>query len=248
MIGFITLISAMIFDFSQILHRLDIFLISLFSLAFSAIFILEFYEFISTKNIFHPEGIYHSVISNFKEERIHENVARIFAFFEYIFFFPLIVFFWAGVFFIILVISSESLVANSIPHLQNTFMLSVSIVGAIRICAYYRRKIAEDLSKLLPLVLVGNFVIRDTRLSFNELVLRFESVGEAFFVPEFQAFVLQYLVLLIILEFFLRVVNMVKDYHYESKEHGNIVEEDLSSKDDGKDNEEHEVASYSLEK
>lgn len=249
MIGSIPFISALNLNIVELIYRLDVFMISLFSLAVSAIFILRFYEFISTKDIFHPEGLYHSASGEFKEKKVHKNVARVIAFFEYILFFPLIVFFWAGVFFVILLVSSESLAAGSLVHIKNTFMLSVSIVGAVRICAYYRRKIAEDLSKLLPLVLVGNFIIRDTRLSFSELIFRFESIGEALFVPEFQIFVLQYLVLLIILEFLLRVVVMVKDYHDDSREQDEVIEEDLESNESDNDDffGEREMTSYSLE-
>ncbi len=234
MIELIPLTVVMGVDLSEVVSLLDIFMISLFSLAFSAIFILEFYEFISTRDIFKSEGDYHLRLKSFKD-KIHPNVVRVVTALEYLFLFPLIVFFWASVFFVILVVASEAPVVGSFARLRTIFILSVSIVGAVRICAYYRRKIAEDLSKLLPLVLVGNFLIRETYMSFSELVNRFEAIGSAFGDPDFLVFMLSYFVLLVLLEFVLRIIMLVKSTYSKKKKFGRIFEEDVVDNGNGQE-------------
>jgi len=236
MIELVPLTVVMGVDLSEVLALLDIFMISLFSLAFSAIFILEFYEFISTRDIFKSEGSYHSALSRFKD-KTHPNVVRVVTALEYLFLFPLIVFFWAAVFFVILVVASEAPVTGSFARLRTIFILSVSIVGAVRICAYYRRKIAEDLSKLLPLVLVGNFLIRETYMSFSELVARFEAIGSALGDLNFLVFMLSYFILLVVLEFLLRIVLLVKSTYSRKKKFGRVVEEDVVDNGEEEDEE-----------
>ncbi len=231
MIGFVTLFSIFGVDLTELVAPIDTFLIGLVSLAFSSIFILEFYEFISTKDIFKKESNYHKAVKYFKEDKAR-GVANLVTAFEYVFLFPLIVFFWAFVFFVILLIASEAPIVGSLPQIKHTLMLSVMIVGAVRICAYYRRKIAEDLSKLLPLVLVGNFLIREVHLSFTEVFNRFEAVWDAILNPEFQLFALHYFILLILIEMLLRGIIYLKSRHDVVKKSGKIVEGEVEEKED----------------
>ncbi|MFH0713034.1 MAG: hypothetical protein V1722_00950 [Candidatus Micrarchaeota archaeon] len=68
---------------------------------------------------------------------------------EYTILFPLISFLWFVILSILLYLLSQKM------SLDTIFMLSISIVAAIRICAYYSEHVAVDLAKLLPLTLLA---------------------------------------------------------------------------------------------
>lgn len=198
-------------------------MITLFSLAGSAIFILQFYEFISTRDVFQEGSRYHKASKSFKKS---SEVSRLLGWFvtvlEYLFLFPLVVFFWAGVFFVIIVMVSE------IASVSQVLLVSISIVGAIRICAYYRRKIAEDLSKLLPLALISNFLIQQKYISLGAT---FEKVKLAFLTPKFQRLALHYFLFLILLELVLRVIRFLWSLHERKVRSGEIVKEDFTEEE-----------------
>lgn len=195
-------------SFLELLSSIQPLMITLFGIAAYSIFILEFYEFISTRDIFKEESAYAKARQQFRERKA---VGRIFdvivSIAEYLFLFPLIVFFWAGVFFLIIVTVSNVAVGIIL-------LTSVAIVGAIRICAYYSRKIAEDVAKLLPLVLLGNFVLNIRVISITGT---YNTIKDALFSPAFQQLALHYLVFLIILEFFLRLLNFIWEHRKISK-------------------------------
>ncbi len=191
-------------------------MITLFALAAFAIFILEFYEFVATRDIF-KEGSAYSMAR--EELREREYTGKFFNFLvtsvEYLLLFPVIVFFWCGVFFLIIVAISE-------VNVNTILLTSVAIVGAIRICAYYSRKIAEDVAKLLPLVMLGNFVL-DIRMISPSAT--YETIKTAFLNPAFQQLAIYYLIFIIMLEFVLRMVSfawnhrkLAKDKEEDTKE------------------------------
>lgn len=209
-------------SFWGLLSSIQPLMITLFGIAAYSIFILEFYEFISTRDIFKEESAYAKARQQFRER---ESVSKIFdtllSVVEYLFLFPLIVFFWAGVFFLIIVTVSN-------VNVNIILLTSIAIVGAIRICAYYSRKIAEDVAKLLPLVMLGNFVLDIRVISIPET---YATIKTALFNPSFQQLALHYLVFLIILEFFLRILNFIWENRKLSKIRKESTKEVLETTD-----------------
>ncbi len=179
-------------------------MLTLFALAAFAIFILEFYEFIATKDIFKEGSAYSKARKGLRESK---STGKFFNWIvtavEYLLLFPVMVFFWCGVFFLIIVAVSE-------VDVNIILLTSVAIVGAIRICSYYSRKIAEDVAKLLPLVMLGNFVLDIRMISPSGT---YETIKTALTNPAFQQLALYYLIFIIILEFMLRVISFVWNHH-----------------------------------
>lgn len=196
-------------------------IITLFGFAIFAIFVLEFYEFISTRDIFKEGSAYSQAREAFKHRESTSSALNNFILaLEYLFLFPFIVFFWAAMFFLVIVAVSAS------PEVNTILLTSIAIVGAIRICAYYRRKIAEDVAKLLPLVLLADFVLDFRIISFIET---YEVVKNAVFDPSFQFLAFNYFIMLIVLEFILRVVTLFWKHRKAFKREREEFEEKISS-------------------
>ncbi len=218
------------------LSSMEPLIITLFGFAGYAIFVLEFYEFISTEDIFKEESSYAKARKSFGERsNVSKSLNTFISALEYLFLFPFIVFFWAGVFFVIIV------TVSSVPTVETILLTSVAIVGAIRICAYYRRKIAEDVAKLLPLVLLGNFVLDFKVISLMET---YKTIKTAFFDPSFQALALNYFILLVVLEFVLRAITFFwrrfKKARREKEEFSETVESEGVVAEETEESEEEE--------
>ena len=78
-------------------------------------------------------------------------------------------------------------------------LMSVSIIAAARITAYYSEDLSKDMAKLIPFGLLGVFVVDPTFFSLEATVNKFLSL------PQYLHVVLQYLIAIVLLEFILRV-------------------------------------------
>ncbi|MBU1197018.1 hypothetical protein KJ765_00745 [Candidatus Micrarchaeota archaeon] len=112
---------------------------------------------------------------------------------NYTIIFPLIVFIW------FVLLSSFLFFLSRTLTLETVFVLSLSVVSAIRILAYYKQEIAVDLSKMLPLALLGVLIVEPTLFSqtlFEDRLMQLLSA-----LPRFAPFLL----LVIGLEWTLRI-------------------------------------------
>ena len=79
----------------------------------------------------------------------------------------------------------------------------MGVVASIRIAAYYKEDLAKDLAKMLPLALLGIFLLDMTAFSFSESVAIFGNV------PAMIPTLFYYWVFVIALEFILRILNLM---------------------------------------
>ncbi len=70
--------------------------------------------------------------------------------------FPLITFFWFIFLSALLYLLSRTL------SVETVLLIALSVVAAIRMCAYYREEIAVDLAKMLPLALLAVVLVEPT--------------------------------------------------------------------------------------
>jgi len=158
-----------------------------------AIFIWKFYRWIARKDILrlnlakfnHSE---HSVISKL--------IGVLIYILEYLIILPLVVFLWFGVFTFFLMLLTKSL------ELQTILVISVTIVAAIRMTAYYKEELARDLAKLIPLTLL-TVAISQGLFDFQKVINQIQ------IIPTFLSDVWTYLIFIVLIEMFLRIIDII---------------------------------------
>ena len=155
-----------------------------------SVFIFKFYRFVAKRDIFELNLKQYSKSSDSIIQKIWGSILYVI---EYILLFPIFTFFWYGMIAIFLVFLSRE------QSVQNVLLVSIALVGAIRITAYYNEDLSKDLAKMLPFALLGIFLVDISFFSFST------SISLVMEIPSFWSIILHYLVFVIALEFVLRI-------------------------------------------
>ena len=118
---------------------------------------------------------------------------------QYVLLIPILIGFWTVVMATIL-----TLLSDSSDHTRNA-MIATSVVGAVRILAYWTEDLSRDVAKMLPFAVLGVFLVGSTSVNFSEFKALYSNL------PELADAYLNSLILLSILETVLRVGHVVKD-------------------------------------
>jgi len=118
---------------------------------------------------------------------------------QYVLLIPILIGFWTVVMATIL-----TLLSDSSDHSRNA-MIATSVVGAVRILAYWTEDLSRDVAKMLPFAVLGVFLVGSTSVNFSEFEALYSNL------PELADAYLNSLILLSILETVLRVGYVVKD-------------------------------------
>jgi len=162
-------------DFSSFLPLLYLAI----SIAIYSILIWHFYRFIARRDIFKLST---------------KKYVRAIAFLKYGFLFPLVaVGFFAGFALMLLFLAKDLEIATVLST-------SFAIIVAIRITAYYNEGLSKDVAKLLPLVLLGVFLVDPSYFRWSDIISKIDSL------PEFFTVCIQFILLIMIAEWILRVV------------------------------------------
>jgi len=113
--------------------------------------------------------------------------------FEFLIIFPLFIFFWFGVIAIILLMLSKN-------PLGQILIIAMALVASVRITAFYNEDLAKDLAKMFPFALLGVFLVDMSSFSFSEFLVVVKQV------PSQWETLLYYLLFLVALELFLRIL------------------------------------------
>ncbi len=130
---------------------------------------------------------------------------------KYIIFYPIISFIFFGLFSVMLFLLSKD---QTIPILLLT---SATVISATRICAYYNEDLARDLAKMIPLALLGVFIVQadffSTQLLFERII------ALPLFFIEIASFILYFLVLELALRLLykLKVLILGRNISYEEE-------------------------------
>lgn len=159
-------------------------------IAIYSIIIYHFYRYIARRDCFKPS------------ERKHSKAIGIL---KYMFVFPLIaMLFFIGFSFILIFLT------NTIEISQVLYTAFV-LVLAIRITAYYTEDLSKDVAKMLPFAILGIFLVDSSYFSI-------ESVGERInTLPEYINLIIQFLLLIIFIEWILRAVLGIVCYIFPKK-------------------------------
>lgn len=154
-----------------------------------AIFVWKFYKIVSKKNI---------VTLNLKKynRSPHPTISKITGFgayvFEYIIFMPLLIFIAFGLFTIFLILLTQDISVSTI------LVLSATIIGAIRMTAYYKEEVSQEIAKLLPFTLIAVSMTKSNFFNFERILSQISQL------PQFFNNIITYLLFIIILESVLR--------------------------------------------
>ncbi len=155
-----------------------------------SMFIFKFYRFLARKDVFKLDLKRYNKTSFAFLKKI---ISVIFYLIEYILLFPIFVFFW----FTIMVVLFSFLAKNQ--PVNNILLVSIAVVGAVRITAYYHEDLSKDLAKMLPFALLGVFLIDISYFKFSESLTVIQQI------PSQWHTMLYYLLFIILLEFVLRI-------------------------------------------
>ncbi|MFH1786328.1 MAG: hypothetical protein ABH829_01590 [archaeon] len=163
-----------------------------FAIAIYAIFIFKFYRFLGRKDVFSIDLAKHS---NTRFAGAKKFFSVVFYVLKYLILFPLVVFVWFAFLALMLIFLAKS------GTVEQIMLISVSLVGAVRVCAYYDEDLSKDLAKLLPLALLGVFIVDRSYFNFSNSVLTLLSL------PDYWKLLSYYMVFIVSLEFVLRVLS-----------------------------------------
>mgnify|MGYP000412697098 FL=1 len=118
---------------------------------------------------------------------------------QYVLLIPILIGFWT-----VFMATILTLLSDSSDHSRNA-MIATSVVGAVRILAYWTEDLSRDVAKMLPFAVLGVFLVGSTSVNFSEFKALYSNL------PELADAYLNSLILLSILETVLRVGHVVKD-------------------------------------
>ncbi|MBI2042836.1 hypothetical protein HYT25_00415 [Candidatus Pacearchaeota archaeon] len=167
---------------------INLFLIVFLIFIYVAI-IWKLHKFISHKNIF---GLNLNKYNRSEEPITQKFVHGSFYFLEYMIILPFIIFFWFAGFAIFLIVMGKGFDANT------ALIISAAVVASIRMTAYYKEVLSQELAKLLPLNLLALSLIEK---GFFDIERIFSQISQ---IPGLFSNITIYFVFIIILEVILR--------------------------------------------
>lgn len=165
------------------------------AIAIYAILIWYFYRSLAKRDLI-------SINLNKYDNQAHSGIKKFLAIIAYIFkfgiIFPLISFVWFAALAILLFMLAKT------QTVQMILIISMSIVTATRITAYYKEDAAREIAKLLPIVLLGITIIEPT---FFSTKLFFSRLNE---IPNLLPNTINFLFFIILLELILKTLLVIK--------------------------------------
>lgn len=164
------------------------------------IFVYHFYKFLSKRDMFSINLEQRMTNVKFKASGKKNSTApRVLAFIATnIFIFPFVIFLW-----FLGYSSFMFLLVQQMPT-ATIFLVSSSLIIAIRISAYYSEDLSKDLAKLIPFALLGIFLFNPQFYSINDVVKRLEEI------PSFLTLIKSFLVVAIAVETILSILYLIK--------------------------------------
>ncbi len=127
--------------------------LAIIGMAIYGVFVFNFYRFIARKDIIKLD------LDKYNHSRrriVRKSIASLLYVLKFLVIFPALVFFW----FVVVAFLLSLMVRNQ--SLASVLLAAISVVGSIRICAYYNQALSTDLAKILPFALLGIMLIDRT--------------------------------------------------------------------------------------
>lgn len=152
-------------------------------IAIYSIVIYHFYRYIARRDVFKISKRKHT---------------KAIGFLKYFFLFPFIAFLFFIGFSMMLIFLTKSYTVLDILY------VSFVIITAIRITAYYTEDLSKDVAKMLPFAILGIFLVDSSYFSIGTVTSRINAL------PENVNAMIQFLILIIIVEWVLRIALNVR--------------------------------------
>ena len=160
-------------------------------IAIYSIIIYNFYRFVARRDCFKPSESKHS---------------KSITFLKYFFLFPLVaVLFYMGFSLMLLFLAKDI-------SLEIVLSTSFAIILAIRITSYYTEDLSRDVAKMLPFALLGIFLVSPSFFEWEDLIDKINSL------PEFINIAVQFIILIIIVEWIMRTLLTIRYKIFPKKE------------------------------
>jgi hypothetical protein len=160
-------------------------------IAIYAIIIYHFYRYIARRDCFKPS------------EREH---SRAIGFLKYAFLFPFVaILFFMGFSMMFIFLTKAE---NIAPILTTAF----AIIVAIRITAYYTEDLSKDVAKMLPFAILGIFLVDPEYFTIET------GMNKINILPDYVNIIVQYILLIILVEWVLRIALNIRYAIFPKKE------------------------------
>ncbi len=170
-------------------------LMAIIAIAVYSGFVFMFYRILAKKDLLTLD------LSKYADDfggKIKKYLRSVLFVVQYIVVVPILIAFWTLVLAVIL-----TLLSDSSDHTRNA-LIATSVVGAVRILAYWTEDLSRDVAKMLPFAVLGVYLVSSTSVQWSEFRELLESL------PELAKSFFSSLVLLAILETLLRIVTTLK--------------------------------------
>lgn len=165
------------------------FLIYLIGIVIYSMFVFHFYRYLASKDIF-------KIDLNKYDNAKFPFIAKLTSFYTYILkyfiLFPVFASFWSLFLAVLIIFLTDS------QTVQTTLLISVALVSAIRVTAYYNEDLSRDLAKMLPFALLGVFIIDINFFSLQTAIANVKSI------PSYYITLVYYFAFIVGLELVLR--------------------------------------------
>ena len=179
---------------SGYLDAVSLLFYSVVAIVIYALFIFKFYRFVGRRDILNLK--LHKYADNFSGW-ISKFFEFCLIFFEYVILTPVFVLFW-------FCIMASLLIFLAKTHSPALIVFtSVSLISAIRVCAYISEDLSKDLAKMIPFALLGVFIVD---ISYFDLSSSFLFVGQAL---EQVSTLVYFLGFIVVLEMTLRLFRLL---------------------------------------
>ncbi|MEM2160752.1 MAG: hypothetical protein QXN55_07360 [Candidatus Nitrosotenuis sp.] len=172
------------------------------------IFVFHFYQFLAKRDMFSlkiKERLTRQKLKSSGEKiSVTPRIAAYIA--TNIFIFPIVIFLWFLGYSIFIFFLAQEMSVNTV------FLVSSSLIIAVRIAAYYNEDISRELAKLLPLVLLGIFLLSPKFFDVDEIIQRLSEIPN--FVVQIAAFV----IIAVVIETILSLLYLLKIRFFGHKE------------------------------
>jgi hypothetical protein len=167
-------------------------LIAIIAIAVYSGFVFMFYRILAKKDLLTLD------LSKYADDfggKVKKYLRSVLFVIQYVVVVPVLIAFWTLVLAVIL-----TLLSDSTDHARNA-LIATSVVGAVRILAYWTEDLSKDVAKMLPFAVLGVYLVSSTSVQWSEFRELLESL------PELAKSFFSSLVLLAILETLLRIVS-----------------------------------------
>lgn len=142
-------------------------LILIFLLLIICLFIWVFYKSISKRDLIELNLRKY----NYSQHPVFKKVFASFLYFvEYLLIIPFLIFLWYSGLSIILFILSADRTINDV------LLISTGIIGSVRILAYFKKEISEELAKLFPFIALSVFLLSPNALNVSRVISQFSDI------------------------------------------------------------------------